>query len=110
MTLEELRASTRATITMKEAAEILGVDARTVSAAARAGDFPAVRCGRRVLVPRHRFLAYVDGDAERETEPAPAPIAEPDASDDLRRRLLAVLLEDDASRSGIAVLRMSGAA
>lgn len=59
-TLAELRESTAATITMKTAAVVLGCDPRTVSAGIAEGSIPAVRLGRRVVIPRERFLALFD--------------------------------------------------
>lgn len=91
--------SGRATITMREAAEILGVDARTVSGAVRAGDIPAVRVGRRVLIPRHRFFAYLDGNGDAAAEEPPAPNPPADSAAALRARLLAVLL--DSANEGL---------
>lgn len=55
-TLAELRESSAATITMKTAASVLGCDPRTVSAGVKDGSIPAVRLGRRVVIPRERFL------------------------------------------------------
>jgi excisionase family DNA binding protein len=58
--------------TVPEAAEIIGVSVRTYYAAAARGEVPAVRIGRRVVVPDlalERFLASSDdagGLAERE--------------------------------------------
>ena len=95
ITLDELRDSGRATVTMQEAAQLLGVDARTVSGAVRAGEIPAIRVGRRVLIPRHRFIAYLDGadTAGPAVSDAPAPIPLRNPTDELRTRLLAVLLD-----------------
>ena len=91
----DLRASNRATLTMAEAASLLGVDARTVSGAVRAGDIPAVRVGRRVLLPRARFFEWLDGGPTEPAEPAaidPAPTSDPAA--ELRAQLLRVILGD----------------
>ncbi|TQL48778.1 excisionase family DNA binding protein [Homoserinimonas aerilata] len=60
-TLEEARRSPVATLTLKEAGQILGINPRTVSGAIAAGEVPAVRFGRRVLIPRERFIAMLDG-------------------------------------------------
>lgn len=98
ITLDELRASNRATVTMQEAAQLLGVDARTVSGAVRQGEIPAIRVGRRVLIPRHRFIAYLDGaDAAPAVQDSPAPIPLRNPADELRTRLLAVLLDTPES-------------
>ncbi|WP_370326471.1 helix-turn-helix domain-containing protein [Euzebya sp.] len=54
MTLTDLRG--RATITVPEAAELLGVGRNSAYDAARAGDIPTLRIGRRLVVPTHRLL------------------------------------------------------
>lgn len=56
-TLDELRAKKSVTITRKEVAAVLGIDPRTVSAGIREGNIPAIKIGRRVLIPREKFLA-----------------------------------------------------
>jgi len=65
MTLTQARMSEAAALTRAEAAEILQVDPRTVGRAIEAGEIPSIRLGRRVLVPRERFIALLDGGAER---------------------------------------------
>jgi excisionase family DNA binding protein len=55
--LQELRVSRSAVVTVAEAASVLGVDVRTVSRAIENGELPALRLGRRVLVPRLPLLA-----------------------------------------------------
>jgi excisionase family DNA binding protein len=64
--LEDLRASRAAVVTIAQAAAILGVDARTVSRAIQNGELPALRLGRRLLIPRVPLLACLgasDGPA-----------------------------------------------
>lgn len=64
LTLEKVRAMRTPTITRLHAAEVLGVDPRTVTAGIEAGNIPAIRLGRRVVIPREKFLALfevVDG-------------------------------------------------
>ena len=56
MDLEELRACRSAVITIADAAAVLGVDARTVSRAVQSGELPALRVGRRLLIPRLPLL------------------------------------------------------
>ncbi|MBU1249753.1 MAG: helix-turn-helix domain-containing protein [Actinobacteria bacterium] len=58
--MDELRASTSATLTVADAAAILGVDPRTVGAGVADGSIPAIRLGRRVLILREKFLALFD--------------------------------------------------
>lgn len=57
--LDELLASDRATLTVRETALVLGVDQRTVTRAIAAGELPALRIGRRVLIPRLRLVALL---------------------------------------------------
>ena len=42
----------RATYTIEEAAKILGIGRSSAYQAARAGDIPTIRVGRRLLVPK----------------------------------------------------------
>ncbi len=57
--LDELLASDRATVTVRETALVLGVDQRTITRAIAAGELPALRIGRRVLIPRLRLVALL---------------------------------------------------
>ncbi len=57
MNLDELRFSRSAVLTVAQAASVFGVDARTVTRAIENGELPAVRLGRRVLIPRVPLLA-----------------------------------------------------
>jgi excisionase family DNA binding protein len=43
----------RLTLTVGEAARLLGVSRGSAYQAARAGELPTVRLGRRLLIPRH---------------------------------------------------------
>lgn len=63
-TLSDARNSSLAALTVTEAARLMRVDPRTVSAAAAAGEIPSVRMGRRLLIPREAFLALLDGAVE----------------------------------------------
>ncbi|WP_403023149.1 helix-turn-helix domain-containing protein [Salinibacterium sp. GXW1014] len=60
VTLADARSADTAALTIAEAARVLGVDPRTVSASAAAGELPSVRIGRRVLIPREPFLALFE--------------------------------------------------
>ncbi|WP_341250703.1 helix-turn-helix domain-containing protein [Euzebya pacifica] len=53
-TLSDLRG--RATITVPEAGVLLGIGKGLAYDAARAGDIPTIRIGRRLLVPTHHLL------------------------------------------------------
>lgn len=54
----------RATISVKEAGDILGIGRSAAYAAVRAGQIPALRIGRRLLVPVPRLLALLGNDAD----------------------------------------------
>lgn len=60
MTIEDLRASKSATISRKEVADALGIDPRTVTTGITEGTIPSLKVGRRVLIPREKFLALFD--------------------------------------------------
>ena len=57
VTLDDLRRSRSAVITRTEAAAALGVDPRTITTSIDNGTIPSVRLGRRVVIPREKFLA-----------------------------------------------------
>lgn len=49
----------RPTISVVEAGEILGLSKPSAYEAARRGDFPVLRFGRRIVVPTAKFLAML---------------------------------------------------
>jgi excisionase family DNA binding protein len=55
--LDDLLSSRSAVVTLTQAASVFGVDVRTVTRAIENGDLPALRLGRRVLIPRLPLLA-----------------------------------------------------
>jgi excisionase family DNA binding protein len=55
----------RPTITVPEAAEILGVSVDTAYRAARSGELPVVTLGRRMLVPTARLRQLLGDDPNR---------------------------------------------
>jgi excisionase family DNA binding protein len=55
--LEDLLSSRSAVVTLAQAASVFGVDVRTVTRAIENGDLPALRLGRRVLIPWLPLLA-----------------------------------------------------
>jgi excisionase family DNA binding protein len=55
----------RATITISEAAQVLGIGRTAAYEAARRGELPVLRLGRRLLVPRARLEDLLGGNAER---------------------------------------------
>jgi excisionase family DNA binding protein len=50
----------RAVLTLRETAELLGVDVRTVSRACSDGQLPCVQVGRRRLIPRDRLFGLLE--------------------------------------------------
>ena len=52
----------RVTITVGEAAEMLGISRTSAYLCARRREIPTVRLGRRVLVPVARFMAMLEED------------------------------------------------
>ncbi|MEV8194253.1 helix-turn-helix domain-containing protein [Rhodococcus pyridinivorans] len=62
LSLSAVRASDAAALTIADVAAVLGVDVRTVSKGIEAGTIPSVRLGRRVLIPREKFLALWTAD------------------------------------------------
>ena len=51
----------RLTYTVEEAGKLLGISRNTAFDAARKGDIPTIRVGRRLLVPKKRFLEMLEG-------------------------------------------------
>ena len=62
VTIDTLRESRSVVITRKDAAEALGVDPRTITVGINDGTIPSVKLGRRVVIPRERFLRIFDAD------------------------------------------------
>jgi excisionase family DNA binding protein len=54
-----------ATYTVMEVAALLGIGRGAAYELVRDGTIPALRCGRRWVVPRSRFHAWLDGSAEQ---------------------------------------------
>ena len=54
-----------AVMSMREVADVLGISPRTVSIGIADGTIPSIRVGRRVLIPRERFLALLEAEARR---------------------------------------------
>lgn len=61
MTLDELRASTAATVTVTDVAALLDVDERTVRRACEDDQLPSITVGRRILIIREKLLAMLGG-------------------------------------------------
>lgn len=49
------------TISITEVAELLGVSRPTVYEAIRRNQLPAVRVGKRIVIPRARFMRWFEG-------------------------------------------------
>lgn len=64
--IDELRRRRSLVITRKEVAEALGVDPRTVTVGIEDGTIPSVRIGRRVVIPREKFLGLFADAPSRE--------------------------------------------
>jgi len=63
LTIEMLRNARSLVITRTEAARALGVDPRTITAGIENGTLPSVKLGRRVVIPREKFLRLFEPDA-----------------------------------------------
>lgn len=60
--IDTLRGSRSLVITRTEAAAALGVDPRTVTTGIENGTIPAVKLGKRTVIPREKFLKLFDPD------------------------------------------------
>ena len=58
------------TMTVDEAARILGIGRNSAYEAVRRNQIPSIRIGRRILIPRHRFLQWLEAS---DTNPADTP-------------------------------------
>lgn len=68
LTLAELVASGRATCTVEEAAEVVGVGRGTAYDAARSGELPALHLGRRIVVPVASLVKLLGATAPKSPE------------------------------------------
>ena len=57
----------RRTVTVREAALVLGVSTGVAYAAVRSGELPSVKLGRRVVIPRARLLELLGEDTAPES-------------------------------------------
>jgi excisionase family DNA binding protein len=53
----------RLTLSVPEAAELLGISRNAAYEAAQRGDIPSIRVGKRLLVPRTAFEKMLTGEA-----------------------------------------------
>ena len=60
------------TITVTQASELLGVSRNAAYQAARAGEIPVIRIGRRLLVPKVAFDRMLESAGQKPGEPEAA--------------------------------------
>ncbi|MFV0374799.1 helix-turn-helix domain-containing protein [Microbacterium sp.] len=60
--MDDLRRRRSLVITRQEATEALGVDPRTITVGIEDGTIPSVKIGRRIVIPREKFLALFADD------------------------------------------------
>jgi excisionase family DNA binding protein len=63
-------------LTIEEAGQLLKISRQSAYQAARTGELPVIRIGRRILVPRARLLALLGEPLEGNGAELPAPIAD----------------------------------
>jgi excisionase family DNA binding protein len=59
------------TLTVEQAAQLLGISRGLAYQAARDGDLPTIRLGRRLLVPRHALERMLGVEGLRDNDRAP---------------------------------------
>jgi len=55
---------TQETLSVEQAAKLLGIGRNSAYQAAKRGEIPAVRVGRRLLIPHRRLLRFIDGEQQ----------------------------------------------
>jgi excisionase family DNA binding protein len=60
----DMSSTERPTLSVAETADLLGISRWLVQQAAHDGSLPSVRVGRRILIPRSRLLAWLDGQQD----------------------------------------------
>lgn len=58
----EIANDDRLTMSVQEAGVLLGVSRNHAYKLAREGAFPTIRLGRKIVVPKARFEAWINGD------------------------------------------------
>ncbi len=66
MTETDSLARPAAVLTVEEAAQMLRISRQSAYQAARAGELPTVKIGRRLLVPRHQLERLLSGETREE--------------------------------------------
>ena len=49
-------------VTVEEAAVLLGISRSLAYELVRQGEIPSIRLGRRLVIPRQRLLAFIEGE------------------------------------------------
>jgi excisionase family DNA binding protein len=62
----------RMTVTVEEAAQLLGIGRQSAYQAARSGELPTIRLGRRLLVPRSQLDAMLGIQNDERSEATPS--------------------------------------
>lgn len=52
------------TLSVKEAAELMGIGLSQMYTLTHRADFPAIKVGKRILIPRKRFVEWVNSTQE----------------------------------------------
>jgi len=60
----------RLTLSVPEAAELLGISRNHAYAMARAHAYPVISLGRKLVVPKARFMAWLESDSRSVRDPA----------------------------------------
>ena len=63
-----MRGERTETYLVKEVAEILGIGLNTAYEAARRDDFPAIKVGGRILIPKKRFDRWLEEGGAQTTD------------------------------------------
>ncbi len=56
----------RLTVSVTEAAKLLGIGRGTAYECVRTGELPSIKLGRRIVIPKRALLALVDGTATKD--------------------------------------------
>lgn len=62
MTTSQAPSRPAATMTVEEAAQLLGIGRATAYNAVRSGEIPSIRIGRRIVVPKRKLLELLRGE------------------------------------------------
>jgi excisionase family DNA binding protein len=77
----------RITVTVAEAARLLGISRNSAFRAVQRRDLPSIRIGRRILIPRDRLVAMLGQHVQRRVaRRVPRPSVEPDEPQRLAAR------------------------